>query len=79
MKRQRPVSVYWTDIHAYSDNALHSPTQMYTEGTLVRSNQTYIVLADPETITISQVRNHPRRKPRFYCIPRALISSIEPI
>lgn len=73
------VAIWWVDIRAYADNILCEPTPMYTEGKLARETVRHFVLAKPETLCLKPLENHPRKRPRFYCIPKMLISSIESI
>lgn len=70
------VAVYWRDIKVYYDGGLHGPTTILTEGVLVRNRKNYLLLKNPETLLLDSIRNHPKKKPRFYWIPKSMITEV---
>ncbi len=72
------VAVYWNDVHKYRGEADRRLTKMLSEGTLIKETDRYIILKNPETITLTDsVHNHPQEKASFYYIPRSFITKIE--
>ena len=78
MKKGERISIYWEDIKKYySEEDVLEPTEMYTEGVLLKETKDYVLLQDPETINFNTVKNHPEKKPSLYAIPKGLIKKIE--
>ena len=75
----KKVAVYWKDIHYYNDNKLHKPSLAYTEGILFFESTKYIYIKYPTTIITNEYEsyNHPLIKPKYCCVPRTLVTSIE--
>lgn len=76
--QRRIVGVWWTDLHAYDGAGRHEPTAAYTEGELIPTRSAYLVIRNPETLVWNPLRNHPQKRPLFYCIPWTLVVSVVP-
>lgn len=75
----KKIAVYWKDINYYDDGKLHKPSLAYTEGTLFFESKKYIYIKYPTTIIADRhgSYHHPLIKPKYYYIPKSLITSIE--
>lgn len=73
------AQIYWNDLMSYYDNNFHLPTKVYTEGEIVKDDKDFIIVENPETIifTESGPHNHPIDKPKYYYIPKSLITEIK--
>lgn len=72
------IGVYWDDVLVYHDNGIYDSTFAYTEGVLAEENKDYLLIKNPETVIINNEKtiNHPEKKPKFYYIPKSLITKI---
>lgn len=72
------IGVYWDDIRVYHDGGVYDSTFAYTEGFLAEENKDYFLIRNPETVIVNdeKTRNHPEKKPKFYYIPKSLITKI---
>lgn len=75
-KNKSLVAVYWNDIYVYRNDNIHGPSRAYTEGVLAKNTSRYVLLKNPETILFNPPRNHPKKNPKFYYIPKSLITEI---
>ena len=74
--RNKIVSVYWQDIKVYYEDLDKLTPQMLTEGILIKETDEYVYLKDPETLSLTSMKNHPDKKPTLYYIPKSLITEI---
>ena len=73
------VGVWWRDIVYFDEgNVPDECTQMYTEGTLAKSSDDRIVVANPTTLkTSGQVANHPADEDiSLIIIPKVLVKDV---
>lgn len=72
------IGVYWDDVRVYYDDGIYDSTFAYTEGILTEENKEYLLIKNPETVIVddTKTRNHPEKKPKFYYIPKSLITKI---
>jgi len=73
----KKISIDWIDVNKFYDGFDSEPTKMYTEGTLKKFNENYLIVEKPETINIIEMKNHPIKKPELYFIPLSLIMNIK--
>ncbi len=73
------VNVEWTDIVYYENFIPEKCSTMYSEGTLIKKTDTFIIIKDPLTIRTHPlpVKNHPTFTPFYYVIPLSFIKKIE--
>ncbi len=73
------LNIEWSDIVYYENSLPEKSSTMYSEGTLIRKTDTYIIIKDPLTIRTYPlpVKNHPSFTPFYYVIPLSFIKKIE--
>jgi hypothetical protein len=73
------VNVEWSDIVYYENSIPEKFSTMYSEGTLVKKTETYIIIKDPITVRAYPlpVKNHPSFTPFYYVIPLSFVKKIE--
>lgn len=73
------AQIYWLDVMSYYYGDFHAPTKVYTEGEIVKEDSYFIIVKNPETILFSEsgTHNHPVEKPKYYYIPKSLITEIK--
>lgn len=76
--KETVVGVYWDDVRVYHNDGIYDSTFAYTEGILTEENKEYLLIKNPETVIVDdeKTRNHPKRKPKFFYIPKSLITKI---
>lgn len=80
-KRNSEIGIYWSDVVYFENGRIpDSPTNMYTEGILIKEDVNSVTIRWPKTIKIkgSDSENHPGNiEPESCIIPKSLINSIE--
>ncbi len=74
------IAVYWDDVRAYeNDTKKDTPTKMLTEGVLIKITPRHIFLHNPETLNLTNLRNHPETPQQLLIIPKNFITEIHPV
>ncbi len=77
-KATNKIIIFWNDILMYHpDTKIKLPSQMKTEGTILKETDGYFIVFDQKTIKVSSGDEYPQKKPKYFFIPKSLIYKIE--
>lgn len=73
-KTEEKIVIEWVDaVFINQHSEVSQPATMITEGTLIKDYGDCLLVRNVKTKNKETEEPHPKKQPRFYCIPKELI------